>query len=60
MTLNSDPLLEYQRHVIDAVLGIFDGQSITQSSFIRKYKLLTPDSAGERVALIAEDGIGKI
>ena len=60
MTLKSDPSLEYQRHAIDAVLGVFGGQPIAQSSFIRKYKLLTPDFAGERVALIAEDETGKI
>ena len=33
MKLKFDPSLEYQRHAIDAVLDVFDGQPIAQSSF---------------------------
>ncbi|WP_290482003.1 DEAD/DEAH box helicase family protein, partial [Hyphomonas sp. UBA3201] len=33
MKLKFDPSLEYQGHAIDAVVGIFDGQPIAQSSF---------------------------
>ena len=33
MKLKFDPTLEYQRHAIDAVVGIFDGQLMAQSSF---------------------------
>ena len=52
MTLKFDLSLEYQRHTIDAVLGVFHGQPIAQSSFVCKYKLLLPDSTGETVVLI--------
>ena len=33
MKLKFDPSLEYQGHAIDAVVGVFDGQPIAQSSF---------------------------
>lgn len=33
MKLKFDPSLEYQSHAVDAVVGVFDGQPIAQSSF---------------------------
>ena len=33
MKLKFDPSLDYQRHAIDAVVDVFDGQPIAQSSF---------------------------
>ena len=52
MTLKFGLSLEYQRHTIDAALGVFDGQPIAQSGFVCKYELLPPDFTGERVVLI--------